>query len=109
MASPDEQFPTATYEEKVKMMALAHMSEVDQKRSVENLIGFCEEYCGKCPTYEGSGETALGFCTIGKSSIIQEQKGCLCVQCPISRTMSLRWDHYCVQGKAMELSEAEQH
>ena len=107
MTSPDEQFPTATYEEKVKMMAQAHMSEVDQKRSVENLIGYCEEYCGKCPTYEGSGETTLGLCTIGKSTKIQEQKGRLCGQCPISRTMSLRWDHYCVKGKAMELSDTE--
>ena len=78
-----------------------------RRRSVENVIGFCAEYCGKCPSYEGTGETALAFCTLGKSSIIHEQRGCLCAQCPISRTMSLRWDHYCVQGKAMELSEAE--
>ena len=105
MASPEEKFPTATFEEKVKMMA--HMSEFDRKVAVENMIGFCEDYCGKCPSYEGTGETSLAFCALGKSSKIREQRGCLCSQCPISRTMSLRWDHYCVRGKAMELSEAE--
>ncbi len=101
----EEHFANATFEEKMKLMA--HMSEADQARSVENAIGFCAEYCGKCPTYEGTGETALVFCTLGKSSIIAEQKGCLCAQCPIAKTMSLRWDQYCIKGKAMELSEAE--
>ncbi len=107
MANLEESWSTATFEDKVKIMA--HMSEKDQKRNAENVIGFCKDYCGKCPTYKGTGETKLGFCTLGKSSVIEEQKGCLCSQCPISRTMSLRWDHYCTQGSAMELSEAEKH
>lgn len=107
MSNSDENFASGTFEEKIKM--LARMSEMDQKRSMENLIGFCEDYCGKCPSYQGTGETALGFCTLGKSSIIHEQKSCLCAQCPISRTMSLRWDHYCVRGKAMDLSQANRN
>ncbi len=105
MTNPEEDFATSTFEEKMKM--LAYMSEADQQKSAANVIGFCEDYCGKCPSYEGTGETKLGFCTLGKSSVIHEQKGCLCAQCPISRTMSLRWNHYCSQGKAIELSEAE--
>jgi hypothetical protein len=106
MTSPDERFRKATYEEKLKMMAV--MSEVDQRRAAENIPYFCKDYCGKCPTRNGTGETSLVFCALGKSSIIRQQKGCLCAQCPISRTMSLRWDHYCIRGKATELSEAEQ-
>ena len=105
MPNPEDNFVNATFEEKMKMFA--HMSKTDQQRSAENVAGFCEEYCGKCPSYAGTGEIMLGFCTIGKSSLIQEQKGCLCAQCPISRTMSLRWDHYCIRGKALDLSDAE--
>lgn len=105
MTDSEENFSTAPFEEKMKMMA--HMSEADLARTVENVIGFCEDYCGKCPTYKGTGETTLAFCALGKSSIIHEEKDCLCTQCPISRTMSLRWDHYCTRGKATELSEEE--
>lgn len=102
----DERFPTATYEEKVKMMAV--MSETDRESAAENVLHICEDYCGKCPTYQGTGEVWLAFCALGKSSIIKEHKGCLCGQCLISKTMSMRWEYYCTQGKAMELSEAEQ-
>ncbi|MFX0208478.1 MAG: DUF2769 domain-containing protein [Candidatus Hodarchaeota archaeon] len=105
MGNPEEDFTTSAFEEKMKM--LAYMSEADQQRSAENVIGFCEDFCKKCPSYEGTGETKLAFCTLGKSSVILEQKGCLCPQCPIFRTMSLRWNHYCSRGNAIELSEAE--
>lgn len=104
MASDDERFPTATFEEKFKMLAV--MSDADRERASENVLYICKDYCGKCPTNHGTGETTLAFCALGKSTAIQEQKGCLCGQCPITKTMTLRWDYYCTQGKAIELSEA---
>ncbi|UCE12725.1 MAG: DUF2769 domain-containing protein [Candidatus Heimdallarchaeota archaeon] len=105
MTSDDERFPTASFEEKFKMFAV--MTDSQREAAAENVIHFCKDYCGKCPTNQGTGETARAFCSLGKSEVIQEQKGCLCGQCPISKTMSLRWDYYCTQGKALELSEAE--
>lgn len=105
MASDEEKFPAATFEEKFKMLAV--MSDTDRERASENVLYICKDYCGKCPTNQGTGEINLAFCTLGKSTVIQEQKGCLCGQCPITKTMSLRWDYYCIRGKALELSEAE--
>ena len=102
MATPDEKWPTASFEEKYEMM-MGSMSKADQKRSVEQLVHMCQ--CSKCPTYQGTGETNLVFCTLGKSEAIQEQKGCLCQQCGVTKTMSMRWDHYCARGSAVELSD----
>lgn len=105
MTSDDERFLTASFEEKMQMMAV--MSDADRERAAENVLYLCKDYCGKCPTYQGTGDTTLAFCSLGKSKVIQEHKGCLCGQCPITKTMSLRWNYYCTQGKALELSEAE--
>jgi hypothetical protein len=101
----EENFKTATYEEKMKMFR-GKMSEKQQKDSRENVIYICREYCGKCPSYEGTGEESRAFCMVGKSSVITEKKTCLCGQCPITKTMSLRWGYYCTDGTALELSQA---
>jgi hypothetical protein len=66
----------------------------------------CRNYCGKCPSHVGTGEESLAFCMMGKSSVITEKKGCLCGQCPISKSMSLRWGYYCTEGSAIGLSQA---
>ena len=102
----EENFKTATFEEKMKML-YSNMSEKQEKNSREQVIYMCREYCGKCPSYEGTGEESLAFCMVGKSSVITEKKVCLCGQCPITRTMSLRWGYYCTDGNAIELSQAE--
>lgn len=86
---------------------LAYMSEKERERGVEQLVYICKDYCGKCPTSKGTGETSLVCCTLGKSAAINEKKGCLCGQCPLTRMMSFRREYYCTQGKAMEFSEAE--
>lgn len=92
------------FEEKIKMMD--SMTEKQKREGEENTKYICKDYCGKCPSYVGTGETNLAFCFAGKSSIIKENKGCLCGQCPISRTMSFRWSKYCTEGSALELSKA---
>lgn len=105
MVLEEEDFPIATFEE--KMTIILKMSEKEKKQSAEQIPYMCKDYCGRCPSYVGTGETKLAFCTLGKSEIIKEQKGCLCSQCPISKTMSMRWDHYCSKGDALKLSEEE--
>ena len=101
----NENFKFATYEEKMKML-LGTMTEKQKRESREQVIYTCREYCGKCPSYQGTGETALAFCMEGKSSMITAKKGCLCGQCPITKTMSLRWGYYCTDGSAADLSQA---
>ncbi|MHA1258515.1 MAG: DUF2769 domain-containing protein [Candidatus Heimdallarchaeaceae archaeon] len=87
MVIKEEDFPSATFEE--KMTILLKMSDEEKKRSAEQIPYMC--LCSKCPS----------------SEVIKEQKGCLCNQCPISKTMSMRWDHYCIRGDAMQLSDTE--
>jgi hypothetical protein len=106
MRMSEENFKTATFEEKMKML-YGKMSEKQKRESREQVIYMCKDYCGKCPSYKGTGEEALAFCMEGKSSIITEKKACLCRECPISKSMSLRWDHYCTNGSALELSQSE--
>lgn len=102
----DEIFKAATFEEKMKMLD-SSMSEKQRRDSREQTIYICKDFCGKCPSYEGTGEESLAFCMEGKSSVITEKKACLCGGCPISRTMSLRWGYYCTDGSALELSQSE--
>ena len=101
----DEDFKSLPYEEKIKIMA--GMTEKEINDGIKQLKYICKDYCGKCPSYQGTGETNFAFCSIGKSSLIKEKKGCLCKQCPVTRMMSLRWDFYCTDGNALELSNAE--
>lgn len=102
MVDIEEQWATASFEEKYKAM-MAKMTEVDQKRSAEQVAYICK--CRTCPTYKESGETNLAFCNQGKGAAIQEQKGCQCSTCPMTKTMSLSWEYYCTRGSALELSE----
>lgn len=101
----DESFKSLPFEEKIKIME--KMTEKQLIENLEQVKYMCKDYCGKCSSYQGTGETDFAFCSIGKSSIIKEKKGCLCKQCPISKMMSLRWEFYCTEGNAMELAIAE--
>lgn len=86
-----------TYEDK-----LASMSEDEMAKMLEDSKSTCRNFCPECPSYTGTGETELAFCTQGRSKIITEEKGCLCPGCPISRKLSMRWDYYCQKGSGME-------
>jgi hypothetical protein len=97
-----ETLSSASFEEKYKSM-MGGMSEADQKKSAGQVLHLCQ--CNKCPTYAGTDETDLVFCTLGKSEAIRDKKGCLCSTCSITKTMSLRWDYYCIQGSALQLSD----
>jgi hypothetical protein len=62
----DEEFKNLPYEEKIKIMN--GMTEKEINDGVEQIKYICKDYCGKCPSYQGTGETNLAFCSIGKSS-----------------------------------------
>ena len=100
----EENFKSATFEEKLEMF-YGKMTEKQWNDSIEQVIYMCREYCGKCPSHHGTGEESLAFCMVGKSSEITEKKGCLCEKCPITKTMSLRWEYYCIDGNAIGLSQ----
>ena len=100
-----DDFNNLPFEEKIKMMNMS-MTEKQKQDALINLKHICKDYCGKCPSYQGTGETELAFCTVGKSSKITENKGCLCGECPISAQMSLRWANYCTAGSGLDLSNS---
>jgi hypothetical protein len=97
-----ETWATDSFEAKYKAM-MAGMSEADIKRSAEQVLHLC--LCNKCPTNTETGEVNAVYCTFGISNMIKEKKDCLCSECPITKTMSLRWDHYCSRGSALDLSD----
>lgn len=97
-----ENWRDATFERKYESM-MGGMSEADIKKSAEQVLHLCQ--CSKCPSYLGSGETDQVFCTLGRTSRIHDKKGCLCSKCSVTKTMSLRWEYYCQEGSAVELSD----
>ena len=90
-----------------KMEAMGALSQEEAAKMMEDVKSVCEAYCGQCPSYAGTGETELGFCSRGKSEIITEEKGCLCAACPITEKMSLRWGYYCTKGSGREQTAEE--
>ena len=67
--------------------------------------GLSSVFSWKCPPYVGRGEKKLTFCAIGKSRIIEKDKGCICPGCPVQKTLALRWDRYCLKCSCKEQSE----
>lgn len=85
-----------------KMAAMGNMSDEEMGRMVEEIKAVCQNYCGECPSYTGTGETELAFCALGKSDRISEERGCMCSSCPVTAKMSLEWDYYCIKGSGRE-------
>ena len=67
---------------------------------------FANCICGKCPSWVECGEKG-GFCLIGKSTCIKEEKGCICPDCPVTKKMGLKHGYYCTRGSALEQMTAE--
>ncbi len=93
------------FEDAMKMMAT--MSQDEMKAKIAESAKICADFCGKCPSYTGTGEKDLVFCAKGKSKKIKAEKGCLCPGCPVTDAMGLRWDYYCTKGSGREQLEAE--
>jgi len=91
------------FEEMLEKMA--GMSPEELKAAAEENTRLCT--CSQCPSYVGTGETALLFCASGRSERISEEKGCICMGCPVTPKMGLRWGYYCTRGSAKEMLESE--
>ena len=76
-----------------KMMA---MPEEERMKMREQLKSMC--ICATCPSYVGTGETALMFCSSGKSEKITEEKGCTCAGCPVTEKRGLTHLYFCTKG-----------
>ena len=79
------------------MMAIP---EAERTKLMEQAKTMC--ICTKCPSYSGTGEIKVLFCSIGKSSIIKEEKGCSCGLCPVVPHMGLTRLYYCTRGSEKE-------
>lgn len=75
--------------------------EIEQKK--QKVLDMC--ICPQCPSWVECNEKG-GFCflTIGKSSYISEEKGCICPGCPVTDDMGLAHDYYCTKGSEEEQS-----
>lgn len=82
------------------MEAMNKMSPGDMKTRIAELTKLC--ICEKCPSYKGTGEKGLLFCTTGKSALIKKEKGCMCPTCPVTEMIGLRWIYYCIKGSGKE-------
>ena len=102
----EEYYKASTFEGKYKALTKGEWTPKLRKQSAEQVAYMC--MCGKCCSYIKTGENQLVFCTISKSDSIQEQKGCLCSQCPLTKMMNLRWQYYCTDGNAYELSDSKE-
>jgi len=59
--------------------------------------------CKNCPSYIECDEE-IGYCLIGKSKCIKEEKGCICGGCPVTKEMKLKHGYYCTRGSEKEQS-----
>lgn len=82
------------------MEAMSKMSPKEIEAQMAQLTKIC--ICGKCPTYNGTGEKKLLFCATGKSTIIKNEIGCICMKCPVTEKIGLKWAYYCTRGSGKE-------
>ncbi|MEM2142384.1 MAG: DUF2769 domain-containing protein [Candidatus Thorarchaeota archaeon] len=97
-----ETWDKESFEAKYRAL-MAGMSEADMKRSAAEVLHFCK--CPRCPTNRAAEGDQAVYCTLGRRTMTPEREGCLCSTCAITKTMSLRWDYYCLRGSAVELSD----
>lgn len=55
--------------------------------------------CKDCPSYE-EGKEDIGYCLTGKSKVILEENGCICMNCPVQDEHGFCDVYYCTRGKA---------
>ncbi len=78
------------------MKTRAQMTEEQRMAMVEENKKMC--ICPSCPSYEGTGENGLIFCSMGKSEFIKEEKGCTCAGCPVTPKMGFTHIYFCTRG-----------
>jgi len=100
---------------KIKKILMEKMGKTEQE--ADAMIADMEEklpkvkatcICKACPSYVKE-EKKVGFCHrfISKSSIITDEKGCNCTQCPVYKTMNLKNGYYCTRKSELEQEMAK--
>lgn len=77
------------------MQKAMQMSEEERMKMMAENKKMC--ICADCPSYKGTGETALLFCAMAKSEVITEEKGCTCPTCPVTDKMGLTHTYFCTR------------
>ena len=82
--------------------------EMTPEQKLEFVAANCG--CAKCPSWTPAcaekGEKG-GYCAVGKSTVITEEKGCVCSDCPVTAKLGLKWGYYCTRGSAQDMSAKE--
>ena len=86
-----------------RMQKMMSIPEEQRKKMMAELRSMC--ICASCPSYEGTGETELMFCTLGKSSKITEEKGCTCPGCLVTEKIGLTKLYFCIKGSERQQRE----
>ena len=95
------------------MVALDKWGKMMQRRSEmpeqERLKEICYEKtmctCSRCPSYIGTGEKEVLFCSLEKNDKITQENGCICGTCPVMERMGLTRLYYCIRGNEAQQRE----
>jgi hypothetical protein len=82
-----------------EMNKLKQSSEREQIQSIEAMKTKC--ICPDCPTYNNCAKSnnELLYCIHGESKeCIQDEKRCICQECPITQKMGLKHMFFCTRG-----------
>jgi hypothetical protein len=81
------------------MAVETNSQEMEEKKKM--VLAMC--VCPDCPSWQECGEDG-GYCfpSIGKSTCITEQNGCICGGCPVTRKLELKNIYFCTDGSEME-------
>jgi len=60
--------------------------------------------CPACPSYVQCKSLAFCLDSVGKSKCIKEEKGCLCMSCPLASKMKFSKVYYCIKGSDKQIS-----
>ncbi|MEK7167480.1 MAG: DUF2769 domain-containing protein [Patescibacteria group bacterium] len=52
--------------------------------------------CPSCPSYAECQEH-VGYCVLGKSKCIVDEKGCFCGGCPVYQRLKLKGYYFCLE------------
>ena len=81
------------------MQMMSNMTEEERKKTINKNKKLC--ICPDCPSYNECAKEKgeLFYCAVGKSvSCITKESGCICPACPITETMGLTKDYFCIKG-----------
>jgi len=81
------------------MDAMSKMDKDEQSKKIGSMKDMC--ICPKCPSYTSCAKNAkeLLFCATGKSFMcIDQEKGCICPGCPVTKQLGLKNKFFCTKG-----------